>query len=111
MNQQTALEKARSAYQPKLPDSLRAASLAEKVPMPASSDTQIRALFPHTFDLPEVIFTKGTANVKAKPIRAGVILSGGPAPGGHNVIAGLFDAIISINPESSLSASPMALMG
>ena len=102
MNQQTALEKARSAYQPKLPDSLRAASLAEKVPMPASSDTQIRALFPHTFDLPEVIFTKGTANVEAKPIRAGVILSGGPAPGGHNVIAGLFDAIKSINPESSL---------
>ena len=102
MNQQTALEKARSAYQPKLPDSLRATSLAEKVPMPASSDTQIRALFPHTFDLPEVIFTKGTANVEAKPIRAGVILSGGPAPGGHNVIAGLFDAIKSINPESSL---------
>jgi pyrophosphate--fructose-6-phosphate 1-phosphotransferase len=89
MNQQTALEKARSAYQPKLPDSLRATSLAENTPMPTSSDTEIRALFPHTFDLPEVIFTKGTAPIETKPIRAGVILSGGPAPGGHNVIAGL----------------------
>ena len=102
MIQQTALAQARSAYRPKLPASLSAASTAKQTPLPTSSDSEIRALFPNTFDLPAVTFEKGTASVAASPIRVGVILSGGPAPGGHNVIAGLFDAIKSIHPESSL---------
>ena len=102
MIQQTALAQARSAYHPKLPASLSAASTAKKTPLPTSSDTEIRALFPNTFDLPAVTFEKGSAPAATSPIRVGVILSGGPAPGGHNVIAGLFDAIKSIHPESSL---------
>jgi pyrophosphate--fructose-6-phosphate 1-phosphotransferase len=102
MIQQTALAQARSTYSPKLPASLSAASTAKQSPLPTSSDTEIRALFPNTFDLPAVTFEKGSAPAAASPIRVGVILSGGPAPGGHNVIAGLFDAIKSIHPESSL---------
>jgi len=102
MIQQTALAQARSAYRPKLPASLSAASSAKQTPLSTSSDSEIRALFPNTFDLPAVTFENGTAAAATSPIRVGVILSGGPAPGGHNVIAGLFDAIKSIHPESSL---------
>jgi len=66
------------------------------------ADTEIPTLFPNTFNLPAVTFSAATAELKSSPIRVGVILSGGPAPGGHNVIAGLFDAIKQIHPESSL---------
>jgi pyrophosphate--fructose-6-phosphate 1-phosphotransferase len=103
MIHQTALAKARSAYQPKLPASLSGKSVAKKSPLAgASTDEEIRALFPNTFDLPGVAFTAGESAPQAAPIHVGVILSGGPAPGGHNVIAGIFDAIKSIHPESSL---------
>lgn len=103
MIQQSALAKARAAYRPKLPASLGASSLAKKSPLPASGENEIRAQFPNTFDLPAVTFEQGSAvPATASPIRVGVILSGGPAPGGHNVIAGLFDAIKAIHPESSL---------
>jgi pyrophosphate--fructose-6-phosphate 1-phosphotransferase len=98
----TALAKARAAYKPKLPASLSATSAARKTPLGGAADSEIRALFPNTYDLPAVAFESGSAASAASPIRVGVILSGGPAPGGHNVIAGLFDAIKQIHPESSL---------
>lgn len=102
MSQPTALEKARAAYQPKLPASLSEKSLATKTTLPASNADEIRAAFPNTFELPAVTFVAGDKAPASAPIRVGVILSGGPAPGGHNVIAGIFDAIKRINPESSV---------
>ena len=102
MSQPTALEKARAAYQPKLPASLSEKSLATKTTLPASNAEEIRAAFPNTFELPAVTFVAGDKAPISAPIRVGVILSGGPAPGGHNVIAGIFDAIKRINPESSV---------
>ena len=102
MLHQTALAKVRSQYQPKLPASLSARSAAIKTALPSKAAPEIQNLFPNTFNLPAVTFSQGSAETKSSPIRVGVILSGGPAPGGHNVIAGLFDAIKQIHPESSL---------
>ena len=102
MLHQTALAKARASYQPKLPASLSVHSNANRTSLPTVADTEIPTLFPNTFNLPAVTFSAATAELKSSPIRVGVILSGGPAPGGHNVIAGLFDAIKQIHPESSL---------
>lgn len=102
MLHQTALAKARAAYKPKLPASLSVHSTANKTPLPAKADAEIPALFPNTYNLPAVSFSTATSELKSSPICVGVILSGGPAPGGHNVIAGLFDAIKQIHPESSL---------
>ena len=102
MLHQTSLAKARAAYQPKLPASLSVHSAANKTSLPSNTDAEIQSLFPNTFHLPAVSFSSGTEAAKPAPIVVGVILSGGPAPGGHNVIAGIFDAIKQIHPESSL---------
>ena len=102
MLHQTSLAKARAAYQPKLPASLSVHSTANKTSLPSNTAAEIQSLFPNTFHLPAVSFSSGTEAAKPAPIVVGVILSGGPAPGGHNVIAGIFDAIKQIHPESSL---------
>ena len=102
MLHQTSLAKARAAYQPKLPASLSVHSTANKTALPSNTDAEIQSLFPNTFHLPAVSFSSGTDAANPAPIVVGVILSGGPAPGGHNVIAGIFDAIKQIHPESSL---------
>jgi len=62
----------------------------------------LRMLFPHTYGSPMVHFTAGKDPKPSKILRVGVVLSGGQAPGGHNVISGLFDALRSLNPESEL---------
>ena len=99
------LQKARSAYAPKLPVALRKGALVKVVsgePTTAVSDVdKIKALFPSTFGSPVLTFEAGEG-AKGKAINVGVILSGGQAPGGHNVIAGLFDGIKSINADSKL---------
>jgi pyrophosphate--fructose-6-phosphate 1-phosphotransferase len=59
-------------------------------------------LFPNTYGLPIVTFENGDKAAAAKAINVGVILSGGQAPGGHNVISGIFDGIKAINPDSKL---------
>ncbi len=102
MLHQTSLAKARAAYQPKLPASLSVHSTANKTSLPFNTDAEIQSLFPNTFHLPAVSFSSGTEAPNPAPMVVGVILSGGPAPGGHNVIAGIFDAIQQIHPESSL---------
>jgi pyrophosphate--fructose-6-phosphate 1-phosphotransferase len=102
MLHQTSLAKARAAYQPKLPASLSVHSTANKTALPSNTDAEIQSLFPNTFHLPAVSFSSGTDAANPAPIVVGVILSGGPAPGGHNVIAGIFDAIKQIHPDSSL---------
>ncbi|MCR5821162.1 MAG: diphosphate--fructose-6-phosphate 1-phosphotransferase [Bacteroidaceae bacterium] len=99
----SALQIARAAYQPKLPKALKGAVKAvEGQPTQSVGDQEkIRELFPNTYGLPVIEFAEGEA--KAQPaINVGVILSGGQAPGGHNVISGLFDGIKSINPDSKL---------
>ncbi|MEG1979981.1 MAG: diphosphate--fructose-6-phosphate 1-phosphotransferase, partial [Victivallaceae bacterium] len=105
----SALQKARSAYQPKLPPALRngaAAKLIVGAPTGSVADAdQIKELFSATFGSPTVTFESNCACNKcnsAAAINVGVILSGGQAPGGHNVIAGLFDGIKSINSGSRL---------
>ncbi len=100
----SALQKARAAYQPKLPIVLTGAVKAvEGKPTQSVADQdEIKKLFPSTYGLPELRFEKNTAPAAGKPVNVGVILSGGQAPGGHNVISGLFDGIKKIHRDSRL---------
>ena len=102
MLHQSALAQARSSYRPKFPASLSEKSTAQPQASPGAVDEAIRAQFPQTYGQPAVTFAAGNSPVPTKPHRAGVILSGGPAPGGHNVIAGLFDALKKLNPASTV---------
>ena len=99
------LQKVRAAYAPKLPPALRkGANVAVSAGEPttaADNVEQIKALFPNTFGSPVLTFAQGEG-AAAPAINVGVILSGGQAPGGHNVIAGLFDGIKSLNAGSKL---------
>ena len=98
------LQKARAAYQPKLPIVLTGAVKAvEGKPTQSVADQEkIQQLFPNTNGLPELTLEKNTAPAAGHPINVGVILSGGQAPGGHNVICGLFDGIKKIHRDSRL---------
>lgn len=100
----SALQIARAAYQPKLPVTLTGSVIAvEGNPTQSVADQEeIKKLFPNTYGLPEIRFEKNPTHIVGKPINVGVILSGGQAPGGHNVISGLFDGIKKINKESRL---------
>lgn len=100
----SALQKARAAYQPKLPIVLTGAVKAvEGEPTQSVADqADIKALFPNTYGLPELKFEKNSNPAATRPINVGVILSGGQAPGGHNVISGLFDGIKKIHRNSRL---------
>jgi diphosphate--fructose-6-phosphate 1-phosphotransferase len=100
----SALQEARSKYAPKLPAALEGAvkvRLGEATKSVSDQDA-IQSLFPNTYGLPKLTFEASSEAVEAKPLNAGVILSGGQAPGGHNVIAGLFDGIKKIHPDSRL---------
>lgn len=98
------LQTARASYQPKLPIALTGAvKVVEGQPTESVADQDaIRALFPNTYGLPEIRFEKNNSPVPGKPVNVGVILSGGQAPGGHNVISGLFDGIKKIHRDSRL---------
>ncbi len=103
----SALQQVRDAYCPKLPAELTGnIVIVEGKPTQSVADQdEIRKLFPNTYGLPELNFERDDNNTvqgTGKPVNVGVILSGGQAPGGHNVICGLFDGIKSINPESRL---------
>ena len=100
----SALQKARAAYQPKLPIVLTGAvKVVEGKPTTSVADQEeIQKLFPNTYGLPELKFEKNSNPVPGKPLNVGVILSGGQAPGGHNVICGLFDGIKKIHRDSRL---------
>ena len=96
------LQKARMAYAPKLPAAFKAGAnvaCTEGEKLAAFADTEkITAKFPSTSNMPLLTFAPGNGEKIAKPINVAVILSGGQAPGGHNVIAGLFDGLKSLNP-------------
>ena len=101
--EKSALQIARAAYQPKLPVGLQGAVKAVEGAATESVDNQedIKRLFPNTYGMPLVEFVKGEATNHEK-MNVGIILSGGQAPGGHNVITGLFDAVKRLNPENRL---------
>ena len=101
------LQIARYGYQPKLPKMLRhAISEIEAIEgaktESAADQEKIRALFPNTYGLKEVSFEKGQSKASSKKQIVGVILSGGQAPGGHNVVSGLYDALKAANKENEL---------
>ena len=101
------LQVARYQYQPKLPGMLRngIAEISVKNGEPTQSvadQEKIAALFPNTYGKNEITFQKGVNTSEAKKQVVGVILSGGQAPGGHNVISGLYDALKATNPENVL---------
>ena len=101
--EKSALQIARAAYQPKLPKALQGAVKVKEGAPTQSVDNQeeIKKLFPNTYGMPLVEFVPGEVAANAK-MNVGVILSGGQAPGGHNVITGLFDQIKRLNPENRL---------
>lgn len=94
---------ARAAYQPKLPKALQGAvKIKEGQPTQSVGDQEaIKKLFPNTYGMPIVEFEPATSANNQK-MNVGIILSGGQAPGGHNVITGLFDQIKKLNPENRL---------
>lgn len=100
----SALQKERAKYQPKLPKSIKGnVKLVEGAKTESVADQkEIAALFPNTYGMPLLTFEKGDAAGENAPVNVGVILSGGQAPGGHNVISGIFDGIKNIHPDSKL---------
>ncbi len=99
----SALQSARAKYQPKLPNSLHASVKLVEGPKTQSVADQaaIQELFPNTYGMPLITFEAGKEK-EYPAVNVGVILSGGQAPGGHNVISGIFDGIKNINPASKL---------
>ncbi len=107
MTNLSPLQIERLKYQPKLPSSLanginhlvsQEGSATEAV----ANKEEIKALFKNTYGKPTVTFRTSTESVASKQRNVGVILSGGQAPGGHNVIAGLYDALKQANPNNNL---------
>ena len=101
------LQKERLKYVPKLPGMLRN-GIAEisvqegEATQSAADQEKIKALFPNTYGKKEITFVKGQNTSPAKKQVVGVILSGGQAPGGHNVVCGLYDALKATNSENVL---------
>lgn len=102
--EKSALQIARAAYQPKLPKALRGALKAvEGEPTQSVADQEeVKKLFPNTYGMPYLKFEPSKGESTPISINVGVILSGGQAPGGHNVISGLFDGIKKLNPKNRL---------
>ena len=102
----SALQLARAAYQPKLPKGLQGVVnlKAGKATESVGDQEEINKLFPNTYGLPLVEFvpSEGEQDDVNPKMNVGVILSGGQAPGGHNVICGIFDRVKRLNPENKL---------
>ena len=97
------LQVARAAYQPKLPKALLGPVKAVEgsATQSVGNQDEIKALFPNTYGMPVITFEQGESAELPK-FNVGIILSGGQAPGGHNVISGLYDGVKSLNPENKL---------
>ena len=102
--EKSALQIARAAYQPKLPAGLRGCvSIKEGEPTQSVGDQEeIKKLFPNTYGMPLVEFVPSDEKKEYAPMNIGIILSGGQAPGGHNVICGLYDELKKQNPSNKL---------
>ena len=102
--EKSALQIARAAYQPKLPAGLRGnVSIKEGAPTQSVGDQEeIKKLFPNTYGMPLVDFVPSDEKKEYAPMNIGIILSGGQAPGGHNVICGLYDELKKQNAGNKL---------
>ena len=102
--QKSPLQIARQSYQPKMPVALRGAvRLVEGEKTQSVADqTEIQSLFPNTYGLPVITMEPAEGTNSSEPFNVGVILSGGQAPGGHNVICGLYDGLKALNPQNQL---------
>ena len=102
--EKSALQIARAAYQPKLPLGLRGnVSIKEGEPTQSvGNQEEIKALFPNTYGMPLVEFVPTDVKKEYAPMNIGIILSGGQAPGGHNVICGLYDELKKQNKSNKL---------
>ena len=100
----SVLQKERAKYQPKLPRALKSRGRLTEGAKTESVDhkKEIKELFPNTFGMPIITFEEGDNEISYEPVNVGAILSGGQAPGGHNVISGIFDGIKRVHPESKL---------
>jgi len=100
----SALQIARATYKPKMPQTLQGpVKVVEGEKTQSVADQEaIKERFPNTYGMPLVRFEAAETKKDYAPINVGVILSGGQAPGGHNVIAGIFDGIKDLNPASRL---------
>lgn len=105
MNELSLLHRTRTAYQPKLPSVFNhgpAVNIVKgKISESVADQDKIKALFPKTYGMPTIGF-EASERSEYKPLNLGVILSGGQAPGGHNVIAGIYDGLIACHPDSKL---------
>ena len=100
----SALQIARAAYQPKLPKGLKGTvkAVAGAATQSVADQEEIKKLFPNTYGMPLIKFENTDETVDFPAMNVGVILSGGQAPGGHNVISGIFDGIKKLNKDSKL---------
>ena len=100
----SALQIARASYQPKLPKALKGGiALKEgQATQSVADQDEIKKLFPNTYGMPVVTFEAAAEKVSLPAMNVGVILSGGQAPGGHNVISGIFDGLKSLNKDCKL---------
>ncbi|WP_428051979.1 diphosphate--fructose-6-phosphate 1-phosphotransferase [Candidatus Avelusimicrobium faecicola] len=102
------LQQHRCKYQPVLPAILQKGPAAVKAKLgkatkSVADQATVKKMFPNTYGLPEITFVKGANSAVAKKaVRVGVVLSGGQAPGGHNVIAGLLDGLKKANSKNKL---------
>lgn len=97
------LQKARALYQPKLPKGLQGAIKVKEgdATQSVGDQDEIKKLFPNTYGMPLIEFVPGDKSADSA-VNVGVILSGGQAPGGHNVICGIFDAVKKMNPANKV---------
>lgn len=100
----SALQLARRAYMPKLPKGLHGAIevIEEGATEPAADKDELKSLFPNTYGLPILRFVEGSDKKDIPAVNVGILLSGGPAPGGHNVISGLYDGLKAFNKDCHL---------
>ena len=101
----SALQRVRAKYQPKLPHALQGPVKAKvgEATQSVSHQEEIKKLFPNTYGMPIVEFVADEKPERLEePFNVGIILSGGQAPGGHNVVSGIFDGIKSLNRECRL---------
>ena len=101
----SALQIARASYEPKMPTGLKGNVTMEEgaATVSVADREEIGALFPHTYGMPIVKFSRAAGETGSdQPVNVGVILSGGQAPGGHNVIAGIFDGLKRLHADSKL---------
>ncbi len=101
----SALQRVRADYQPKLPKALQGAVKVKigEATESVANQKEIKELFPHTYGMPVVEFESDENPVRVEePFNVGIILSGGQAPGGHNVVSGIFDGLKKLNKENRL---------